>query len=68
MLVSLLPETSGFFNLVSQLSCSRAMQRVLHLQDHGNSDFPGYTRTILKFLYFRGHIILGHMGLSEIRN
>ena len=39
-----------FLILVSQLSCSRAMERVLHLQDHGISDFSGYTGPILKII------------------
>ena len=37
-----------FLILVSQLSCSRAMERVLDLQDHGIDDYSGYTGPILK--------------------
>ena len=37
-----------FLILISQLSCSRAMERVLDLQDHGIDDFSGYTGPILK--------------------
>ena len=37
-----------FLILVSQLSCSRAMERVLDLQDHGIDDYSGYTGLILK--------------------
>ena len=37
-----------FLILISQLSCSRAMERVLDLQDHGIDDYSGYTGPILK--------------------
>ena len=37
-----------FLILISQLSCSRAMERVLDLQDHGINDYSGYTGPILK--------------------
>ena len=37
-----------FLIIVSQLSCSRAMERVLDLQDHGIDDYSGYTGPILK--------------------
>ena len=37
-----------FLILVSQLSCRRAMERVLDLQNHGIDDYSGYTGPILK--------------------
>ena len=36
-----------FLILISQLSCSRAMERVLDLQDHGIDDFSGYTLSLI---------------------
>ena len=37
-----------FLILVSQLSCRRAMERVLDLQNHGIDDYSGYTGPFLK--------------------